>query len=284
MHCAVAMQKGGSQWVRTMRIWLYSDWHLEHYKVPERDVTAAGIPDADLCIVPGDMHRGDLAVEFLGELSQHIPVVYVAGNHDFYGNSMPDIRSRMAIEAARFPDLYVLDPGVALFGDVRVIGATLWTDYGLQGEQARARAMAEASASLNDHRVILSTSAADRPSAVWSVVDARRRHLEELAFIEARLAEPFVGVTIVVSHHGPHPESVHERFRKPGFELLNAAFVSDLTRTITTFAPALWVHGHIHDSVDYRIASTRVIANPRGYQIRGGPENPVFDPRLVVEV
>jgi hypothetical protein len=42
----------------------------------------------------------------------------------------------------------------------------------------------------------------------------------------------------------------------------------------------LALHGHIHDSADYRIGATRVIANPHGY----GRENPKFDPAFTIEV
>ena len=28
---------------------------------------------------------------------------------------------------------------------------------------------------------------------------------------------------------------------------------------------SLWIHGHIHESFDYKIGKTRVVCNPRGY-------------------
>lgn len=31
-----------------------------------------------------------------------------------------------------------------------------------------------------------------------------------------------------------------------------------------------WIHGHIHDSVDYQVRGTRVASNPRGYKLGGG--------------
>jgi len=27
----------------------------------------------------------------------------------------------------------------------------------------------------------------------------------------------------------------------------------------------LWVHGHIHDAVDYELENCRIVSNPRGY-------------------
>ena len=268
-----------------MRIWFFSDWHLEHHQVPERMVTEHGFPDADVCVVPGDMHRGDLEVAFLGEaISARMPVVMTAGNHSFYGQSMPDMRRTMAEEALRFPNLHLLDPGSVVISGVRFVGGTLWTDYALLGEQMRPLAMREAAASLNDHRTILHGSAKDPDARIWSPSHALAEHEAELAFIESILATPFDGPTVVVSHHGPHPNSVHERFRGQAYARLNAAFVSDLSRVIDKHAPALWIHGHIHDSVDYVVGETRICANPRGYQLPRGAENALYDPVKVVEV
>ena len=47
---------------------------------------------------------------------------------------------------------------------------------------------------------------------------------------------------------------------------------------------ALWLHGHTHDSFDYRINGTRVVCNPRGYARNGINENALFDPSLTLEV
>lgn len=44
------------------------------------------------------------------------------------------------------------------------------------------------------------------------------------------------------------------------------------------------MHGHTHNSCDYHIKRTRVLANPRGYVKDGKAENSEFDPGLTVEV
>ena len=47
---------------------------------------------------------------------------------------------------------------------------------------------------------------------------------------------------------------------------MNGAYYSDLSEFILD-RPCikLWVHGHMHDTFDYMIGSTRVVCNPRGY-------------------
>ena len=46
---------------------------------------------------------------------------------------------------------------------------------------------------------------------------------------------------------------------------VSAAFASNMEDFILEHQPRLWVHGHTHESFDYRIGKTRVVFNPRGY-------------------
>lgn len=46
--------------------------------------------------------------------------------------------------------------------------------------------------------------------------------------------------------------------------------------------PALWIHGHTHESMDYLHGTTRVLCNPFGYM--DYEVNPHFNPALVVDV
>jgi len=88
---------------------------------------------------------------------------------------------------------------------------------------------------------------------------------------------PFAGATVVVTHHAPHPGSLHARYKA---DLLSPAFISDLTAVIESGRPDLWVHGHTHHTFDYTVGPTRIVCNSRGY----GEENHDFDRALVVEV
>jgi hypothetical protein len=63
---------------------------------------------------------------------------------------------------------------------------------------------------------------------------------------------------------------------------VNLCFVSDAESLLA--GVDLWVHGHTHDSFDYRVGTTRVLCNPRGYARDGMVENPRFDPGLGVEI
>lgn len=83
---------------------------------------------------------------------------------------------------------------------------------------------------------------------------------------------------MVLTHYLPSRHSIAPRWRSSP---LNAFFLCDLTSLIAEKQPALWVHGHTHDSIDYRIGDTRVLCNPFGYAHH--EENPAFDHSLRVQ-
>jgi Icc-related predicted phosphoesterase len=101
-------------------------------------------------------------------------------------------------------------------------------------------------------------------------------HRDSRRFIDAAL-KSVPGPTVVVTHHLPHPRSIPGRFKG---DLLNAAYASDLSDLIEQGQPVLWAHGHTHDSSNYRVGSTRIVCNPKGYD----NENKSFDPALIVEI
>ncbi len=253
-----------------MRLQIFSDLHADFNRWP----APPDLAEADIVVVAGDVCEGVArGFKYLrAHISAPTPIVMVAGNHEFYRSSL---ERELASARRAAPALVItfLDDGTAEIDGIRFIGTTLWTDYDFFGTDLRRDAMAAAEDGLMDHRLIR----ADRgPRLTFRPEDARERHFASRRFLDKTLSRPFAGPTVVVTHHAPHERSVHPAHRE---SLLTAAFVSDLSDVIA-FQPELWVHGHTHARFDYRIGTTRVICNPRGY----GGENRAFDPGLVVEV
>ena len=252
-----------------MKIWFFSDLHLEYAALPK----PLAIPDADVCVVAGDLCNGPAAgVRWLAENIAHaMPCVYVAGNHDFYDGSIREGLEEGRRAAKGFSSVHFLENDVVNICGVRFLGATLWTDYRIEGQQHLA--MSHARRRMNDHqRIALQL----KPWKRFVPEAAYRFHQDSRLFLAAALtADPMT--TVVVTHHAPHRNSIPERLRG---DLLNAAYASDLTDVIQAGRPAFWIHGHFHEACDYWVGSTRVVCNPRGY----GDGSGSFNPQMVVAV
>ncbi len=252
-----------------MKIWLLSDLHLEYVDLRQ----PLAVPDADVCVMAGDLCRAPAnGVHWLAKHIAHaMPCVYVAGNHEFYKGSIKEGLEDGKSAAAQFANVHFLENDVAIINGVRFIGATLWTDYRIDGHPEIA--MFHARERMNDYRQIARQR---NPWQRFVPETAYRMHRQSRLFIETALkADPVK--TVVVTHHLPHAKSIPSRFHG---DLLNAAYASDLSNVIESGRPALWVHGHTHDSCDHRVGDTRIVCNPRGYD----DENGRFEAGMVVEV
>jgi len=244
-----------------------SDLHLS--------LGALAIPvnDADAVVLAGDVARPAAAIAWAAGFGK--PVLYVPGNHEFYGGSIAGTLEELKRLGAG-TNVRVLDNDEAIVEGVRFLGTTLWTDFMLFGEgEKRGAAMKEAQRFMRDFSRIRLGDAPFSPEASAALF---AQHAEWLA---SKLAERHPGPTVVITHHAPSPRSIHPRFAD---SLLNACFVSNLEQLLDRSRACLWIHGHTHDSFDYLASGTRVLCNPRGYAKNGVNENPRFDPSLVVTI
>jgi predicted phosphodiesterase len=247
-----------------MKIHLLSDLHTEFapFQPPPTD--------ADVVVLAGDVGVGTRGLPAVREWFLDRPVVYVAGNHEFYREAIPRLSEKLA-EETEGSGIHYLENRAVVIGGVRFLGCTLWTDFDVFGE--RVRCMAEAQVTMNDFRLIRVLPQYRR----FHPNDAAAMHERSLRWLMAALDEPFAGTTVIVTHHAPSLRSCNPAYRS---HPVTAAYVSDLEWMLDGRA-ALWVHGHTHLCVDYEIGGTRVVANQRGYP-HDGVEG--FDPGLVLEV
>lgn len=253
-----------------MKLNILSDLHLSRgaLEIPQND--------ADVVILAGDIARPAQAAAWASGFAK--PVLYVPGNHEFYGSSIVDTVAELRRLFAG-TDICVLDNDAVIIGGVRFLGTTLWTDFMLFGEgEDRSAAMREAQRYVRDFSQI---RVGGEDPALFTPADSATLFNLHSAWLARRLAEPQAGPTVVITHHAPSRMSIHPKFAG---SLLNACFVSDAEPLVRASRARLWIHGHTHDSFDYFVDETRVVCNPRGYAKAGVNENPLFDPDFMVEV
>lgn len=261
------------------RIAVYSDLHLEFGPFQKPAV------DADVVVLAGDIHtkhrawQDGQADEFFG-----CPVVYVAGNHEFYNSKIDTGLEKIRVSAAA-KGMTFLERNEAVIAGMRFLGCTLWTDFRLFAGDDLNRVKSDAalcvgdrySGGLNDFRCIRIAKEGYRR---FRPRDAARLHAASVAWLDERLTEPFGGSTVVVTHHAPSLKCVPEQWLS---DRRSSAYASHLDWLIEKHQPAAWLSGHIHENLPpFQIGETLMVSNPRGYF--PNDLNPNFREDLVVDV
>jgi len=286
-----------------MKIKLVSDLHLEFSDIninnnEGADVLILGgdimiaqdlhdhmeIPSMGMYSMPGELAglgRRQAAVQryrdFLKRCSFQFPhVIYIAGNHEFYNGKFYAGIDYLRDECAKFPNVYFLECDTKTIDDVTFIGGTLWTDM----NKADPLTMHAIEGMMNDFRIIRNDQ---RNFAKMSAQDVVVRHRKTLQYFRSVLAEQHDKKFVVVGHHSPSFQSVHESYKHE--TLMNGGYHSDLSEFILDHPQIkLWTHGHTHHPFDYMIGETRIVCNPRGYENDGYSEETGWNPNLILEV
>jgi hypothetical protein len=247
-----------------VKLQLLSDLHLE-----TEDFEPQPAPGAELLVLAGDIDATWAAYErFAG---WPVPVLVVAGNHEFDGRDVDRAWPRLRAQLARF-GLTLLERETAIVGGrdgrrIRFVGTTRWNDFDLFGADQRERCMRAAG-------WFLRLMGASRAGRRVEAADVRAAALECGRWLEAELARPAQGrwdATVVITHFAPSLRSADPRYgAQPGTASFCNADDHLLPRA------DLWLHGHLHCRHDYRVARagrapTRVACNARGMADKGEP-------------
>jgi len=247
-----------------MKLHILSDLHTEFADFSPPD------GDADIVILAGDIGVGLGGIEWAARQFPDVPVIYVPGNHEYYGHdiALTDELIRKSAE-----NIHVLNNDEIVLNGVRFLGSTLWTDFKLHGEGEAWFARQRAKRSIEDFASIKHGGLTFTPEHSVQLHETGR------AWIERELEAGFDGPTVVVTHHLPASMSVARQYAN---DPLNPAFASKLEALIEKYHPELWIHGHTHVPCDYDLFKTRIICNPRGYP--GEHHEPGFRKDLLVTI
>lgn len=234
-----------------MKIRLLSDLHTE-FRLPYKTEPLAEYRGEDVLVLAGDIASGatntlDVLKFFKSQGYKH--VVYVPGNHEYYGTSIEAFDEKLILKTQGMEGVHFLNPGVVQIDDVLFVGANLWTNF-----RENNMAPLAASAMIADFRYIKG----------FSTDKAKELHYKHLDFIKQQYEDRGTKTVVVVTHFLPATQCISPRFENPK-DLLNYYFANDLGEYIESMSDAVWMFGHTHDVVDKRLGTTRVVANPHGY-------------------
>jgi predicted phosphodiesterase len=263
-----------------MKLHVLSDLHTEFCGFR---FDADAVRAADVIVLAGDISVGTEGIAWVRKHIERKPVVYVAGNHEFYRGHWQGTLERMRHAALRHK-VHFLENDAVLIDGIRFLGATLWTDFDYFGNQRRHEYMKLGEQALNDFRLIYTDEAVGTPLTAQLTID---RHVASRRWLEDELTNGDPARTVVVTHHYPDKLSTAPEYLD---DPLTPCFGSELPHEVISRC-ALWIHGHTHSSSDYWVGGSerraRVICNPRGYpidRVTGQFENPMFNRTLVIDL
>lgn len=254
-----------------VRVQVMSDLHLEFV---ERGGSYAvdgffdGLDpaDVDVLVLAGDITRAGRILKDLSRFARiygesEADVVYVPGNHEYYGTDPKTVETHMIEADTNNENLHVLGvAGTAIVKGLRFVGGTLWFPEYDPATVAAGRW------SMNDFNLISGFEP-------W-VYEA---HADCVRTIESYAA----AADVVVTHHLPSRVCIAPEFQTSP---LNPFFVHDMTPTIERDQPPLWIYGHTHFPQEHLIGETRLVCNPKGYPGETRAGRPPFNKCLVVDV
>jgi predicted phosphodiesterase len=266
-----------------MKLLIYSDLHLDRRSFNPRSPDGERADsNADVVILAGDIDEGTRGIRWARETFTDKPILYVAGNHEFYGQHWTALLDALR-EEAHCCEVGFLETDAVSIGGVRFLGCTLWSDFALMGDGTARASMQNALSSMSDFRRIQVTRTAEFYENLTSRLSPEMvlaRHRGSVSWLKEELLKDVPERTVVITHHAPHVESVPILQRG---HRLSPAYASDLSALMGSVD--IWIHGHIHDPVDYLLAGTRVISNPRGDLLKDSrQDHPRFKPGGVWEV
>ena len=276
-----------------MKIFLTSDIHTEraHKRFdPEFDYPCLRFDypeEADVIVLAGDIGEWINGIEWARHRFENKEIIYVPGNHEYYRsdlNVIDELRSK-----AKELGINLLENDSVIIGDVRFLGATLWTNF----NDFSSAEVDKAQASITDYSVIgiknwhadINNTLAEKLKLLPTIENNKHElftpriayllHKNTLKWLESQLLTPYDGKTVIVTHHAPSLRSCGTK--------VNYSYASNLDDFIKLYAQHidLWCHGHIHAPVDYEMSGVRIVSNPRGYSQE---ENGQFIPNLVINI
>jgi Icc-related predicted phosphoesterase len=235
-----------------------SDFHLDFHNISFFEDYINNIPKkVDTLIMAGDisnMNQIDSNIKMACE--EFNDVIMVAGNHEYYNSNLDYVNDHLRYISQNITNFHFLNRNKITINDQSFIGCTLWFNDVPENYSYNHY--------LNDFHLI--------------------QEFDEWVYIENNknnqyLKENTTQDDIVITHHAPSFKSVHERFKGSP---LNHFFVSkEGEDIIKENNPKIWIHGHMHDPLDYMIKNTHVIANPIGYPFEGKDRTNIASKKII---
>lgn len=257
------------------KIRLLSDLHMEGFKYKYQ------FYGEDILVLAGDIITQANHHVLLSTIPSDLPIVFVAGNHEYYHSCFEEINVKLRMLEDDYPNFHFLNNENIIIKGIDFFGGTMFSDFNLYGETSNLGYMEAARIGINDFYIITKREE-HYNTRRWTVQDHATHHqIFRDALNDWLNSGPNVDTKrCVVSHFVPHENAIHTRYKiSKSTRTLNPYFTTDMSRYLGW--EGLWLFGHTHDSSNFKCGETRLVANPKGY---GNENQNSFIPDLIIDL
>ena len=259
-----------------MLVRVHSDLHME-FTENKFEIEPLETDKDTLLVLAGDINIGSLVRHVMEDWANRFKyVVYVAGNHEYYGGCIQLVNGFIKDEFDDYDNVFFLEAEWIKLEDVYIWGDTFWTtlydpdpsfDWFIKHY-------------INDFKCIHRINDSNGKMVKFDPACWRYYHNESFKSLNTFLNDHAEDKCIVVTHHAPSQESSATRYLGSRGQ---PAYYSPYDMYIEMHPQIkLWCHGHMHNNSDYVIGESRIVCNPYGYA--GYDLNSNFQSTKVIEV
>jgi DNA repair exonuclease SbcCD nuclease subunit len=273
-------------------IYYISDLHLEHWQLLKKQTIVDKIIsdvkefEVDILVLAGDVDEGleiqRTLLSFLRRLPVSIPLIYIPGNHEYYGSS-GDFSKRLSLSRELKKDstelrtfikdhkfFMIEDCEVHLIHGIYFTGLMGWIDETYKQIHFRDRTpeFFLMRKSNSDFTHILNyQKTLERGKEDFAILKAKLKELQkqqDLLLHKGKKRKPVV----VISHFIPCKELIPPLYMT---SKINGCFYNDWIDTIKDLSIDHWIYGHTHTSTEEEIHGIKFHCNPLGYPFERNP-------------
>jgi predicted phosphohydrolase len=235
-----------------MKIQYASDLHLEFPENKEFLKKNPLLPGGEVLLLAGDIVPFaimDKHADFFNYISDTFKITYwIPGNHEYYYSDISE-KSGSLNETIR-SNVFLLNNCSVKHESFTLIFSTLWSKISPPNQwQIEQRISDFQMIKYNGNR--------------FSTEQFNQLYDESISFLREVLHYNYTGKRIVISHHVPTFMNYPGKYKT---DILNEAFVVELSDLIEDSGPEYWIYGHSHHNTkDFSVGGTQLLTNQLGY-------------------
>jgi len=266
-----------------VKIYFLSDLHIDYNEMSKDnyDILFKNIEQNNYLIIAGDLCeiRNDIKIHEFFDYTTKLfkKIIYIAGNHEYYNNTLDDNIIRDQIKM--YNNVTFLQNDFIEFEEDKIViyGTTLWT-----GTSNNILLDFYVRDTMTDYKCIYQKNYNKIPVTRQQMINLHENMFYKLYNFLEDIDEDNNYIKIIVTHHVPSYNLISEEYINDN---CLSGYATNLNEKLKKINFDYWICGHTHKSKEYELdlnngKKAKFYINPYGYD----KENKLFEPNKYINI